>query len=521
MSRIRFPRSTAMFGCWMLLLALVSVGLSAQATSADTSTPVRATPAKAPPGQPSPAVETRDGSCGYLPEQRVAELKSGSSHDDLMFIFIGGANDGSHSVLPGPLGTAPNKRVFSAVCGDQPGAFRKVHPGWLIAYFEYPQASAILRFMKAYPFRVVLIGHSYGADTAAYITVACNMRKVQPIIDQARAEAQFKRKDEAAKAKTAIDSIFGHALATSCTDQQISGLITIDPVSQLAGKDDTYLELYYKAVRSSTPFWIDVNATPTRPNKSDTVATLGGKWGTTVGRIPDYGASNANHEQFHEMMRDERIGFAETSALTRTCHSLTVEEFLQHLIEQHGAVGCRDVPPTAPSVELTGTWTATITFIERQANPFGGGLSAAKGRVASISEPRTTATFTRTATGYTVAILGTVKRSLPNANILVNLDIQLDLLPAPEELPAQLRSGITPAVWITSNLNNRSDGNLDPYFTCPLPQGLSFIPAAQQINLLPAYGVSPSLNTGELRTVVQGPQLVQQCGAWMEFNFKK
>jgi len=504
----------------MLFVTLLPMNASAQTTA----------PAKPPPGNsPPPKVvqaatpdETPDGSCGFPPEQREAQLKSGESRNDLLFIFVGGANDGSHSILGGPLGADhPFKNVYTAVCGEDKNALKVLHKDWLIAYFEFNQDKDIIRFMKAHPFRVILIGHSYGADTAAYITAACNKSRVQPLINDARAKAQTLEKTAAAKAKTAIQSVFGHVLATSCTDQTVSGLITVDPVSQLAGKEYTpYLKLYYSAVRSSTPFWIDINATPTNPNSSDTVARLGNKWGNTVGTIPDYGESNRNHAQFAEMIQDTNIHFSTTSVLSRTCNSPSVVQFLASKVNLAETGTCKPAPTADQGPDLSGTWIAQVSLNVRSADPFGLSPRFAP-RAARLSEGRAAATFSRTQTGYKVTV--SFKVFELTTNNIASITATFDLASGSRTFPTYIEPYPTKAVvWLVGRPTvSGATGGLSKYFDCSLFQGLQLGPLPSPFFPRSPDDTSPPPPTIRFTPTLQTQAFLQACDAWAEFSFKR
>ena len=157
-----------------------------------------------------------------------------------VYIFVGGYRDDV------------DKNVWNYYHDE----FEPKHPGQAF-YYSWDAGEAIKSFIKGLPdgTPVNLIGHSWGADTAAKIAAA--------------------------------------------PDGKISTLITVDPVSRpLPG---------FAAVRSHTKVWIDVNAKPTdHSNLSNIVAGFGGDWGNGPnGAATTYIEAVENHAEFTKMMRTE------------------------------------------------------------------------------------------------------------------------------------------------------------------------------------------------------------------------
>jgi predicted alpha/beta hydrolase family esterase len=156
-----------------------------------------------------------------------------------VYIFVGGFNDAHDKNV---------QRYYDT--------FKRTHPGQAY-YFSWVSDVEIKKFIASQPAGtpVNLIGHSYGADTAA------------KIVEQ--------------------------------SDKKINMLITIDPVS-LRRPD-------FAVVRSNTNTWIDVDAAPTEHSRpSNVLAGVGGDWGTLPKEAATiYIKSAANHEEFTKMMQTE------------------------------------------------------------------------------------------------------------------------------------------------------------------------------------------------------------------------
>jgi pimeloyl-ACP methyl ester carboxylesterase len=135
-------------------------------------------------------------------------------------------------------------------------SFRGAHPDSDVRYFPWDDCDGLLNTIRSAPSgaKVNVVGHSYGADTAAYC--------------------------------------IGYMAPTGI---HVDKLITIDPVGRTPIPDGW---------RSGASTWINVAANPSVPNGSDTVAAWGGKGG----RLPTEQADanyklDTNHAEFTTMMK--------------------------------------------------------------------------------------------------------------------------------------------------------------------------------------------------------------------------
>ncbi len=159
----------------------------------------------------------------------------------LIDIFIGGAGDATSKVVAN-YASRHNKAYGNSV------------------YFPHDADDEILALIDQLPTcePINLVGHSWGADTAALV---------------------------AARSPRRIDL-----------------LVTVDPVSSLAVGSP--FGPSYDDVAQNVDDWVNVNAAPTKRDPSDDVADLGGKWGEGVKGYPDtYMEVDANHRNFDEMMK--------------------------------------------------------------------------------------------------------------------------------------------------------------------------------------------------------------------------
>ena len=133
----------------------------------------------------------------------------------LIDIFIGGAADGTTRIV-----------------GNYQALYQRNNPERKSIYFEWGQATDILQIIheirKNNPCEPInLIGHSYGGSTAASVSQVLTAEGIK-----------------------------------------VDLLITIDPVSRIWTRE-----------RGNAALWVNLNATPAQTNSSDTIATIGGKWG--------------------------------------------------------------------------------------------------------------------------------------------------------------------------------------------------------------------------------------------------
>ena len=134
----------------------------------------------------------------------------------------------------------------------------KLHGGENSAYFEHHQWKSIYKKIDELccnnsKEEINLIGHSYGADRAAFTAL------------------RYKGK---------------------C---KINKLITIDPVSLYKPN--------FEKIKQNTNLWINVNAQPSVPNNSDTIAWIGGKWKDAPKEFADHHiVVDTNHANFSDMM---------------------------------------------------------------------------------------------------------------------------------------------------------------------------------------------------------------------------
>lgn len=176
----------------------------------------------------------------------------------LITIFIGGAGDKQPF-----MGTPPHHIV---------GNYQNWYSNNVdsnSAYFGYNEKDKILAAIRAARANnpcepINLVGHSYGGDTAAVV---------------ARALAD--------------DGV------------RTNALITVDPVGgAIPGFWDDGDHL------TGVDLWSNINATPANRNASDTVASIGGKWGNAVNGEADLFANvNANHADFRGLFHGSNNGF--------------------------------------------------------------------------------------------------------------------------------------------------------------------------------------------------------------------
>ena len=171
-----------------------------------------------------------------------------------------------------------------------PGFERPVHdyvtradPG--ATYFYQSETKEILEFIRKQPpgVKINLIGHSYGADTAAVVA--------------ARSE------------------------------RRIENLITIDPVSRKgAGSDEGPS---YAKVKSNTNWWHNVNSASPRRSIDESIpagnvlAWLGGAWEERQRKFTDsFVTATADHPNFSAMMGAQVNGMSGNQAVLRPDHPL-------------------------------------------------------------------------------------------------------------------------------------------------------------------------------------------------------
>jgi len=195
----------------------------------------------ADPGRFAGIVASDSGQRGVQYAEVSRNVKTDASQTDApprpVYIFVGGYKDDVY------------ENVWNYYID-----FESKHPGQAF-YFSQAAPERIKDFIASLPkgTPVNLIGHSYGADTAAKI----------------------------------FESSTG----------KINTLITIDPVSW--GRPD------FAVVRSHTNVWIDVDATPTEHMEgSNVAAALGGDWGSAPkNAVTTYIKAVENHAEFTKMMR--------------------------------------------------------------------------------------------------------------------------------------------------------------------------------------------------------------------------
>ena len=155
----------------------------------------------------------------------------------LIEIYVGGAGDRATGIVKG----------YAEIAGGE--------------YFSWDQASSIRDFIRNLPADepVHLIGHSYGANTAAHVALAL-----------CRVEG-----------------------ALGC--RKFDSLTTVDPVSRM--RPD------FKELSEKVPNWTNINAAPANRNFSDTIADIGGKWGDAPsGYANKHVSVNANLAEFRSML---------------------------------------------------------------------------------------------------------------------------------------------------------------------------------------------------------------------------
>ena len=134
-------------------------------------------------------------------------------------------------------------------------------------YFEWTQGSQLSAFISSVPAGepINLYGHSYGGDTAAWAAIRAAGR--------------------------------------------VNSLTTLDPVS--------LIQPDFKKLKCSVGTWRNVNAAPSQRDRTDTIASLGGKWGAGPrGFATSYAEANVNHGDFGGLMK----GISNTSGSgTCTC----------------------------------------------------------------------------------------------------------------------------------------------------------------------------------------------------------
>lgn len=185
---------------------------------------------------------------GQLLSPRAASLPDSRQ---IAAIFIGGAFDDTF-------------RAGSVVQYHR----RQEHSFTTSRYFEAGSDNterAILDFLQTLPpdSSIRIVGHSWGAYTAAVVA------------------AQSKR--------------------------QVDLLVTVDPVTRQPTNPRTprqALTALYRAARANSARWISVDAVPLNRNNTDTIASIGGEWGTDHKGYPhDFiSAVGMNHGDFVAMM---------------------------------------------------------------------------------------------------------------------------------------------------------------------------------------------------------------------------
>lgn len=148
-------------------------------------------------------------------------------------IFIGGANDDDYRLVS----TYVDSFKISTN-GER-----------TVEYFEWHQQSDIINYINNATPPINIVGHSYGATTATNVAELLGAQDSPVTVDL---------------------------------------LVTIDPVSRFWSKPGD--------LSGNVTNWINVNATPTKRDWSDTVASLGGKWGEwSDGRADTYYTLPENH----------------------------------------------------------------------------------------------------------------------------------------------------------------------------------------------------------------------------------
>jgi hypothetical protein len=154
-------------------------------------------------------------------------------------IFLGGALD----------------RDSSHIVRDYADRFQQAHPETNVHYFPNDDCEGPLNTIRNAPAGapVNLVGHSWGAQSAALCI--------------------------AGMARTGI---------------HVNNLITVDPVGRLPIPD---------GFRDAAGNWINITATPSAPDRSDTVAKVGGKGSNLpVDQADTHYSIDANHREFGRMM---------------------------------------------------------------------------------------------------------------------------------------------------------------------------------------------------------------------------
>jgi pimeloyl-ACP methyl ester carboxylesterase len=164
-------------------------------------------------------------------------------------VFIGGANDATSRIV---------YNVFRS--------FAAQNTDLIVRYFSHDQRRAILTFLKSYGAApITLVGHSWGADTAAAVA----------------------------------------ASAPKKLGRAINLLITIDPVGRFTSNG------FFERVAAGTDRWVNV-FTPSNSSRGDTVAGVGGRWGDDAAGFADvHFNSTLVHEDFSGMLRESCPNFHE------------------------------------------------------------------------------------------------------------------------------------------------------------------------------------------------------------------
>jgi RHS repeat-associated protein len=157
-------------------------------------------------------------------------------------VFVGGAND-----------------ARSGIVRDVYNLFKQWNPTLKSAYFSWNNRKAIINYLKAAGSDPIqLIGHSYGADTAA---------------------------------KIAAD-------APSLLNRTINLLMTVDPV----GRGGVSNKLFER-VAAGTDRWVNITASPSNSDGSDVIANLGGRWPSSANNYADASFNfDTNHADFYGML---------------------------------------------------------------------------------------------------------------------------------------------------------------------------------------------------------------------------
>ena len=165
-------------------------------------------------------------------------------------VFVGGAGDSTLSY-----------NVYSVY-----QRFMQLNPSIVTKYFSWDQTDNIVAYLKTVGNApITLIGHSYGADTAAKVA----------------------------------------AFAMETLHRTINLLVTVDPVSRFG-----LTEHMFARIAAGTDRWVNITAMPETPNRSDLVAAIGGKWPASANAYADDSYTyNTNHNDFEGMLNAACGGF--------------------------------------------------------------------------------------------------------------------------------------------------------------------------------------------------------------------